>query len=143
MNAEKPIELRKVGFRQSRDGDVISFALHPDEDTEHLSLPKVGTRFGAVIVQLADDDRPVEKRKPHPLVQRAGILCNDPQFQAFILSGWPLDWGATDGSFVERAAHVLRMVCGIQSRKELVANHEAAAAFEDLYDRFEKWKRGE
>lgn len=144
MTEALPIELRKIAYRQSaKDGLVITFAVHPDDMPTGLAAAPIGARFMAALVEIGDDEMPVEKREVDPTVRRAGILCNDRMFQNFLLEGWPLDWDRSAGSDSERAAFVVRQLCEIQSRKELATNPQASAAFETLTAKFEMWKRGE
>lgn len=57
----------------------------------------------------------------HPNARQAGIMCNNPEFQAHL--------GAT---CAESAAAALRRQCGIASRRELDRNPEAARKFHEL-----------
>lgn len=72
-----------------------------------------------------------------PPAQRAGILCNDPQFQRFaaIRSGFPGSQFSASG-----AAEYLRNCCRIASRRDLNDIPEAAARFEALRTDFDAWR---
>lgn len=68
--------------------------------------------------------------------QQAGILCNDPRFQAFAAtrSGFPgITFSAT------AAAEYLRQCCQIASRNELTTNTAALTLFEMLRTEFDAW----
>ncbi|MCZ4268994.1 hypothetical protein O4H48_13930 [Rhodobacteraceae bacterium G21628-S1] len=69
--------------------------------------------------------------------QRAGILCNDPQFQKFaaIRSGLPgQQFNAT------ATAEYLRTVCGIITRRDLDLRGTAFQKFEALRTDFDAWR---
>ncbi|KEP69614.1 hypothetical protein DL1_03170 [Thioclava dalianensis] len=71
-----------------------------------------------------------------PAAQRAGILCNDPQFQRFaaIRCGFP------GHSFqASAAAEYLRTCCKVTSRRELDWNRDAQDRFERLCTEFDAW----
>ena len=71
-----------------------------------------------------------------PTPQQAGILCNDPRFQAFaaIRSGLP------DTKFnVHASAEFLRDCCGITSRAELKNSATAKTRFQALRTSFDAW----
>ncbi len=45
----------KIGYRQSKDGFVISFTLHPQEVPEELALADIGSQWQLSLVPLDDD----------------------------------------------------------------------------------------
>src|SRR5690349_7596013 len=99
MTTETPIELRKIAYRQSaKDGLVITFAIHPDDMPPALAAAPIGSRFAAALVEIGDDEKPVEHRKQSTLVQRAGILCDNKLFQKFLQQEFPLDWDEREKS---------------------------------------------
>lgn len=134
-------EARKIAYRQSKEGFVVSFAIHPDEVPTGLAVAGIGTRYMLALVEIGDDEKPVE-HKPNPMVQKAGIVCTDKQFQSFLRSRAPSLWGEAEGDDETKAAAVLRRLCEISSRKDLATNHKASAAFESLLTQFEGWRRG-
>jgi hypothetical protein len=55
-------EVKKHGYRQTQDGVVVSFVLHPEEIPDNLATAPLGTRYTLALVELNDDDTPkVEK----------------------------------------------------------------------------------
>src|SRR5689334_17537363 len=133
MTTETPIELRKIAYRQSaKDGLVITFACHPNDMPASLAAAPIGSRFAAALVEIGDDEQPIQRERQHPLVQKAGILCNEPMFQKFMHYQYPLDWNECVGTEEEKAAHCLRAGCGVTSRRELAFNHAAAACFDAI-----------
>ena|SRR5690242_12066022 len=144
MTTETPIELRKIAYRQSaKDGLVITFAVHPDDMPPALAAAPIGSRFAAALVEIGDDEKPIERERQHPLVQKAGILCNDPMFHKFIHHQYPLDWNEWVGTDEERAAACIRLNCGVSSRREFATDADGAAKFDAIIAKFEMWKRGE
>ncbi|WP_259998036.1 hypothetical protein [Leisingera sp. M523] len=69
-----------------------------------------------------------------PPAQRAGILCNDPRFQAFaaMRTGYP---GKT--FLPSAAAEYVRLTCGVNSRRLLNTNSAAAERFAALLTEFD------
>lgn len=70
--------------------------------------------------------------------QQAGILCNDPQFQRFVVTRVDPDLSHHFycASF---AAEYLRRFCNIQSRRDLAHNIDARARFRILRTEFDAW----
>lgn len=71
-----------------------------------------------------------------PAATRAGILCNDPQFQRFaaVRSGLPGQQFSQSA-----AAEYLRNACGVTSRKDLDSDPQATARFDALRTSFDAW----
>ena len=72
-----------------------------------------------------------------PLAQRAGILCNDPQFRRFAgrrLLGEPVEVSALV------AADWVRDQCGVASRRELDADPDAARRWAELLTEFDAYR---
>lgn len=147
MTAGTTIEVRKIAYRQSKDGMVLSLLVHNDDMTPELASAPLGTRYAVALVEIGDDEHPIERNKQNPLVQRAGILCNEILFQTFIEEEFPLDWDEekldTKRSVPEITASVLRKNCEIESRRDLANNPEGAMKFERLLAKYEMWKRGQ
>ena len=53
----------KVGLKQSKDGYVLTMAIHPDEIPDDLVRDFVGARYMVVMVRLGDDEKPMERNK--------------------------------------------------------------------------------
>ena len=84
-------EAKKHGYRQTQDGIVVSFVLHPNEVPDDLVLAALGTRYMLVFTRIGDDEEPQvpEVKRPArafaslPRSQQAGILCGDETFRRF------------------------------------------------------------
>jgi hypothetical protein len=116
-------EARKVALKQDRTGFVLTLAIHPDEAPEELIRDFVGARYACAVVRIQDDESatPYDNR-----VQKAGMLCRNPDFQDFMECDNETD-----------AAHMLCKRCGIESRTELHGNIAAKRIFDALVHEFE------
>jgi Zn ribbon nucleic-acid-binding protein len=77
------------------------------------------------MVRIQDD----ESATPYTnRVQKAGMLCRQPQFQDFMRA-----------NSEDEAAQKLCVRCGIASRSELNGNYDAQTAFDELIATFETW----
>jgi hypothetical protein len=150
---QNAVEARKVAYRQSKDGMVISFVLHPSEAPDDLATAPIGTRYMLAAVRIGDDEQPESgqgippaaspvhsdeqsregapskpKRSWHQMLpsQRAGILCGDAAFQ---------QWA--DCVNETQAADWLRDRCGVFSRKHLDQDDGARKIFERIEEDFQ------
>ena len=63
------IECKKHAYRQTQDGLVISFVVHPNDITPELASAPLGTRYAAVLLELTDDEMVRTPPKPKSLAQ--------------------------------------------------------------------------
>ena len=69
-------EAIKIGLKQSKDGFVLTLAVHPDEIPDELMRDFVGSRYQVVMVRLGDDDQPLSREGEFPgdhAVKMAGM----------------------------------------------------------------------
>src|SRR5579859_3574881 len=99
-----PCEMVKYALRQTKDGIVVSFVVHPNDIPAALQTSHIGSRWMAALVQIGDNEQPVQQQKeshaaPQPAPksragakrdwqelqpqQQAGIRCAEPSFIAF------------------------------------------------------------
>lgn len=52
-------EARKAAYRQSKDGLVVSFVIHPNDMPDALAVAPLGTRYMLALAQIGDDEQPV------------------------------------------------------------------------------------
>ena len=139
----------EVQFRRwsdsSTQGVQITFALPDAADLEPLKA-KAGKRFMAVLVELGDDELPIEPqpvekpRRAHkdtrgPLCREACELCAVPQFQQ-----WAATLGYTENEAGAKAC--ILNTCSVQSRKDFDENQFAGEAFiERIRIPFMHWQR--
>jgi hypothetical protein len=152
-------EMVKYAYRQTKDGVVVSFVVHPNDVPAALSISHIGARYMVALVQLGDDELPIaqaekEKQtlpspKPRPVPQagarrdwrelqpqqQAGIRCAEPVFVAFLKEVYPKVWRE-----VEDAAAAVRAICDVHSRVELGTNHKARVRWHLLDEQFTAWK---
>ena len=55
------VEAVKVAYRQTKDGMVVSFAIHPSDMPGPLALAPVGTRMLLAIAELKDDEHALQE----------------------------------------------------------------------------------
>ena len=156
-------EMKKVAYRQTKDGIVVSFVLHPHEVPAALSTSHIGARYIAALVEIGDDEQPITpaeketkqtsssfpatpslaepsekaKRDWRDLQpqQQAGIRCGEPVFIAFLKEMHPKAWRE-----FEDAAAVVRWICGVHSRVELGTDQKARVIWHQLDEQYGAWK---
>jgi hypothetical protein len=127
-------EAIKMGLRQSKDGYVLSLAVHPSDIPDDLVRDYVGSRYMVVMVKMGDDEAPI-KRKQNNYVQIAGLLCRDKNFQNFLNDEF--------GVVADCEEHVAYWICeklGIDSRSELPNNPVACEELMKIKREYEAWK---
>ena len=148
--AALPIEMKKHAYRQTQDGIVISFVVHPNDVSPELAAAPLGTRYVAALVEVSGDETPVPKeeqasrgKKPAhdkkrwedlDYVTQAGIRCNEPGFETYMEQSYP-DYGPNT---VER----VRTRCGVHSRKDILEGSKAGAVWRQLDNEYQSWLRG-
>jgi hypothetical protein len=145
-------EMMLAGWTQSHtSGCKVSFWIN-DEDLEafkHLTVRKgrtAGQRFMAVLVQIGDDEQPInpgEDRAEKPrnaLTLSAVSVGNNPAFQEFV--GTIRNWFPNEAKDrQDQAADYIREFCRIESRKELDTSPTAAQLFARLMGEYRDWCR--
>ena len=130
-------EGKKVALKQTKDGIVMSLAIHPDDLPEELMRDFVGARYMVVMVRLGDEEKPLNREEfaGSQLVKLAGILCRDKDF-------W--DYLYDDGQLFEKneAACVdwMTSYLGVNSRADIKTNQEAQRLLKDMNAKFKEWK---
>jgi hypothetical protein len=67
-------EVKKLAYRQSKEGIVVSFLVHPQEVPDALAVAPLGQRYMLALAQIGDDERPVEPPSPStPAAERPGV----------------------------------------------------------------------
>ena len=127
----------KTGLKQSKDGYLLTMAVHPDELPNDLMRDFVGSRYVVVMVRLNDNEQPMNRDGEFPgdhAVKMAGILCRDPNF-------W--DWLHEREWLMEKnekaCTEWVTTYLGIESRKELKTNEEARDLFNRIKASFDAW----
>jgi len=129
----------KTGLKQSKDGYMLSLAVHPDELPEELMRDFVGARYMVVMVRIGDDEQPLDRemvKKHHPAVAIAGMLCRDKLFWEYI------DMRCNENVMTEaECSEWLKYYFEIDSRAELKSNEKAREAFLQFKEEYEEWKK--
>src|SRR6185312_13461854 len=139
-------EVRKIAYRQSKDGLVVSFVVHPADMPDALATAPLGQRYMLALAAIGDDEQPipVPEQKPSApyrsiagkeryalsdererAVTRAGMLPSDPKFRQWAALTYP-GIAMLDSAMAE---DFIRETCGIDSRRELLTNDKAYQAF--------------
>lgn len=130
-------EGKKIALKQTKDGIVMSLAIHPDDLPEELMRDFVGSRYMVVMVRLGDEEKPLNREEfaGSQLVKLSGILCRDKDF-------W--DYLYEDGQLFEKneAACVdwMTSYLGVASRADIKANVEAQRLLKEVHGKFKEWK---
>lgn len=129
----------KTGLKQSKDGYLLSLAVHPDDLPEDLMRDFVGSRYMVVMVRLGDSDQPINReqfKKADQTVSLAGMVCRDPDFWAYI-GIKEHDEVTTEGE----CAEWFKYFFDINSRAELKTNEIAKDKFLKFKQGFDLWKQ--
>lgn len=156
-------EAKKDSLRQTQDGTwKIAFTVQGIDMDDRLTKAFPGTRYVAVLVQIGDDELPIQQpakenkvtpirtpamaspvtasekpkrdwRDVQPAAQ-AGIRCNEPTFIAFLNETRRYRITGSD-----EAAEAVREICGVKSRVELGTRHAARALWHQLDTEYSAW----
>lgn len=151
-------EVRKIAYRQTKDGVVVSFVLHPNDVPPSLANAHLGTRYMLAFVEIGDDEqpkggaadgRPVNNETPRqetktggarkwgelPYPQQAALACNDPVFRAYLNEAFGYQATSTD-----EAAEAIRDLCGVGSRAALQPGTHAGAKWAETWINYGAWQ---
>lgn len=76
-------EARKLAYRQSKEGLVVSFVIHPNDMPDALAVAPLGQRYMLALAAIGDDEQPIETAEP------GGITEIKPN------SAWPIPSSAS------------------------------------------------
>ena len=124
----------KIGMRHTKDGHVVSFAVHPNDTPHDLMADPLGQRYMIVAVRIDGNDQPVASQNTEDgrkSIALAGTLCNDSKFRQWLIISGEID------DDTEMAASVwMRKYLNVTSRKELMHDAKARAKLAGLRDEF-------
>lgn len=143
------VQLRRWS-ESSTQGVQVTFALADADDLEPLKI-KSGKRFMAVLVEIGDDETPVQyppgavvpcdkNLKPTfgPLVLWLVVRCREPEFWAFLGNEFKL--GTLTPTSEPDCAERVKSLLMIDSRKEIDANPELEKLCNDLIRHpYQRW----
>jgi len=128
----------KVGLKQSKDGFILTLAVHPDEIPDDLTRDFIGSRYQIVMVRLGDDDQPLSREGEFPgdhAVKMAGMLCREKEFWR-----WLNDREMLMEMNEKACTEWLTSYLNIESRKELKTDVGARNLFNQLKRSFDAWR---
>ena len=130
-------EAKKIAMKQTKEGYVMSLAIHPDDIPDEVIKDFVGSRYMVVMVRLADTEEPMNRDEyaGNQTIKQAGMVCRDPKFWEFLH-----DQGMLFEKTETAAAEALCGWCDIVSRSELKTNQTARAVFNTFMEEFKSWK---
>jgi hypothetical protein len=130
-------EAKKVALKQTKDGHVLTLAIHPDESPDEILRDFVGSRYMVVMVRLGDAEEPMNRDEfaGAQMVKLAGMLCRDKEFWNYLHDTGQL----FEKNENECISWIQNYLC-IQSRSEIKINKVAQAALKELYTEFKEWK---
>lgn len=141
-------EGKKHAIRQTQDGWVVSFVVHPNDMTPEFAASPLGTRLMIGYAEIGEDEEPktakvvdlskslrgkeayAQKDAMEQAVARACILCDDLKFKLWASKQIP------PGSDFPDATEWLRRRLGVKSRNEISGNDRAFQAFLALETQF-------
>lgn len=130
-------EGKKVALKQTKDGHVLTLAIHPDETPDELLRDYVGSRYMVVMVRLGDDEQPINREEyaGAQMVKLAGMLCRDRKFWDYLYEQGLL-FETNESACIEWIKGYLNVV----SRADIKNNLEAQGALKLLYSEYKEWK---
>ena len=153
------LEAKKDALAQRQNGDwKVSFTVQGVDMDPRFTQASMGTRYAMVLVEIGDDELPVQKesraaprqvdpqpdgakrmdwREVQPAAQ-AGIRANDPVFVAFLEEAYPNACKQHNN-----AAETIRSLCFVKSRAEFSTDHRKRALWHQLDSQFQAWQAKE
>jgi hypothetical protein len=128
-------EGKKVALKQTKDGHVLTLAIHPDEIPEEILRDYVGARYMVVMVRIGDNEEPVERQPVDKHMSMAAMLCRDPKFWEFLF-----EQGLLLETNEEAATDWLKSYLNVESRKEIKDSEDAKILLNKINWEFKEWK---
>lgn len=143
------------GWTDSNTGHAVSFWLANVEGGDHpMASYKEGDTFAIALVELSDEDAPIdqakreraesaaeqlERPKKHGQLvsQGCAMVCGNPDFWEFLTSTGNFDPPVKSAL---EAATIVRELIGIVSRRELDENPKAALVWHGIRRKFVDWQ---
>lgn len=128
-------EGKKVALKQTKDGHVLTLAIHPDEIPEEILRDFVGARYMVVMVRIGENEEPMERQPVNKHISIAGMLCRDPEFWDFLY-----EQDLLLETNEQAATEWLKSYLSIESRTDLKNNEDAQIALNKILREFKEWK---
>lgn len=130
------VNMRNVGTHKS-----VALTVHVPEERAQEVIDAFGwpTMTAPVSIAIARLEEPAaEPRRKEPLshaVRDAGIVCKEPEFWAFMRRSW-----GHPVSNEDEAADMVRLFCGIASRREITPGSEAQRRWNKIMLDYGRWR---
>jgi len=144
------LEVKKDGLQQRQSGDwMLRVVFSATDYSEVLGRAPMGTRFACVMVEINDDETPVDhksqdrdKWRDLGPTKQAALRCKEPVFWAFLREGILHFSEVRDEA---SAAAAVRNYCGVASRSEFSKPgfHKSRTLWHGLDSEFQAWKANE
>jgi len=130
-------EAKKVALKQTKDGHVLTLAIHPDDSPDEILRDFVGARYMVVMVRLADSEEPMNRDEfaGAQMVKLAGMLCRDKNFWDYLH-----DIGQLFEKNEAECISWLQNYLSVPSRSDIKTNKLAQEELKNLYTEFKEWK---
>jgi len=157
------LEAKKDALSQRQSGDwKVSFTVQGIDMDARLTQAPMGTRYAVVLVEIGDDEAPVQKEAPakprqdsppkhsHPdgakrmdwrdmqPAAQAALRCDQPAFRRFLMEEH--SFRPRDKNNSDEAADFLRSFFNIKSRSELGTDPKRRMLWKQMDDQFQAWK---
>jgi hypothetical protein len=157
------LEAKKDALAQRQNGDwKVSFTVQGNDMDPRLTQAPMGTRYAVVLVEIGDDELPVQQKenraKPDPAspqdsrpdrakrmdwrdmqpAAQAALRCDQPAFRTFLMEQH--SFRPREANSPDEAAEFIRSFFGIKSRSELGTDHRKRVLWKQLDDQFQAWK---
>jgi hypothetical protein len=129
-------EAKKIAMKQTKDGYVMSLAIHPDDIPDEIVKDFVGARYMVVMVRLGDEEKPLNREEyaGGQMVKLAGMLCRDSTFWEYLYQRGEM-WDKCE----KNATEFLYTYLNITSRSDLKTNLAAQKRFKALCAEYKEW----
>ena len=142
------LEVKKDGLTQRQSGDwMLRFTVQAIEMDRRITNAPMGTRFACVLVEINDDETPVnhkaqdrDKWRDLGPAKQAGIRCKEPSFWAFLREEYTYAYPSVDDE--GGATIAVRDLCGVTSRSDLgkPGNQAQRILWHQLDNSYQAWK---
>lgn len=161
-------EAKKHAYRQTQDGIVVSFVIHPNDVDAAFAVAPLGTRYMVGFAEMGDDGKPVENiaargRTPDVVTApeqpgqttgpaSSGMSVKDRKPFASLPLSQQAAIRTDDKDFQafletekpihdqESYADAVRAICGVESRADIKPGTPAAIAWMALDARYQSWR---
>jgi hypothetical protein len=139
------LEVKKDGLQQRQNGDwMLRFTVASTDMDQRIATAQMGTRYQCVLVEVNDDELPVDhkamdrdKWRALGPVKQAGIRCSDPIFWAYLR-----EQQHVQADNESEAAAAVRFICNVLTRSDLgkPGFGDQRIVWFDIDQKFQAWR---